>query len=359
MTYLPVRVGLVGCGNIAETYISNAAMFAEHFEIIVVSDINATAAHAVGKRHGLAVATPDAVIADPSIEVILNLTIPAAHVPVGLAAIEAGKHVYLEKPLGTSVAEASAMLDRARERGLLIGAAPDTFLGAAHQTARRLIAEGTIGDVVGGSAAVIDRGMEDWHPNPAFFFASGGGPVFDMGPYYLASLVSLLGRVKHVTALSSTGIKERRVGRGAQAGKAIRIEVPTTVNSILRFSGNVDVAFTASWDVWSHRRNHIEIYGTEGSLILPDPNWFGGAVELSIRGAPFEPVDCATQDYGAPNRTLGDGTTVADYRGLGLAKMASAIRTGEAHETNGDFALHILTVIESIANGDGRVICTA
>lgn len=348
MTYPPVRVGLVGCGNIAETYISNAVMFSEQFEIVVVSDINAAAADAAGSRHGLAVATPDAVIADPSIEVILNLTIPAAHVPVGLAAIEAGKHVYLEKPLGTSVAEASAMLDRAREKGLLIGAAPDTFLGAAHQKARRLIAEGAIGDVVGGTAAVIDRGMEDWHPNPAFFFAEGGGPVFDMGPYYLASLINLLGPVKQVRALSNTGIKERRVGSGPNAGQAIAIEVPTTTNAILRFGNNVDVSFTASWDVWSHRRNHIEIYGTEGTLLLPDPNWFGGLVEFSVRGGVFKVIDSATCRFGIPNRSLGDGTMVADYRGLGLARMGTAIREGRMHEPNGDFALHILWVMENL-----------
>ena len=282
------------------------------------------------------------------VEAVLNLTIPAAHVPVALAAVEAGKHVYLEKPLGTSVLEARKLIERAADKGVLVGAAPDTFLGAGHQTAKCLIEDGAIGAIVGGSAAVIDRGMEDWHPNPNSFFAAGGGPVFDMGPYYLTSLVSLLGPVELVTSFASTGLKERRVASGPNQGKAIQIEVSTTVNSILRFRGDVNSAFTASWDAWSHRRSHIEIYGTAGTIILPDPNWFGGAVELSRHGEPFQPVFDNNLAYGEALRVLSDGSKVADYRGAGLAEMAGAIRTGSPYRPNGEFALHVLTVIEAM-----------
>lgn len=348
MTYSPVRVGLIGCGNIAETYLSNAKLFADRFVIAAVADIDPDAAQAAGTRHGLPAVSPEELIADPSIEAILNLTVPSAHVPVALAAVQTGKHVYLEKPLGTSVAEAKGLLARAGDMRVLVGAAPDTFLGAAHQTALKLIKDGAIGDIVGGSAAIMDRGMEDWHPNPGFFFAKGGGPVLDMGPYYLTSLVSLLGPVHRVTALSSTGLKSRHVGQGPNAGKAIAIEVPTTVNAVLRFGNEIDVTFTASWDVWSHRRSHIEIYGTEGTLVLPDPNWFGGTVELSRRGGPFQPIVDENAPYGRPNRRLGDGTVVADYRGLGLAEMAHAIRAGTSFRADGSLALQVLSMMEAI-----------
>jgi predicted dehydrogenase len=352
MTYSPVRVGLIGCGNISDTYLSNAAMFADSFVIDAVSDIDPNAAKAAGIRHRLPAVSPEELIATPSIEAVLNLTVPSAHVPVALAVVQAGKHVYLEKPLGASVQEAKELLARAKERGVLVGAAPDTFLGAAHQTALKLIREGAIGDIVGGSAAIMDRGMEDWHPNPGFFFAKGGGPVFDMGPYYLTSLVSLLGPIHDVIARSSTGLKKRMVGRGPNAGAAIAIEVPTTINSVLRFANEVDVAFTASWDVWSHRRSHIEIYGTEGTLLLPDPNWFGGGVEISVRGGAFEPIFDERIPYGRENRKLGDGSLVADYRGLGLSDMAAAIRTGGTFHAGGKLALHVLSAIEAIVSSD-------
>jgi predicted dehydrogenase len=348
MTYSPLRVGLIGCGNISETYLSNASLFADRFVIEAVADIDPNAAKAAGARHRIPVLSPEELIATPSIEAVLNLTVPAAHVPVALAAIEMGKHVYLEKPLGTSVAEAKKLLARAKERRVLVGAAPDTFLGAAHQTALKLIRDGAVGDIVGGSAAIMDRGMEDWHPNPGFFFAKGGGPVFDMGPYYLTSLINLFGPVKDVVARSSTGLKSRAVGRGPHMGKAIAIEVPTTVNAILRFENEVDVTFTASWDVWSHRRSHIEIYGTEGTLLLPDPNWFGGVVELSKRGGSFQQVPTEQLPYGLANKTLGDGTRVADYRGLGLSAMADAIRESRNFQATGDLAFHVLRTMETI-----------
>lgn len=347
MNAQPLRVGLIGCGNIADTYLANAPLFADSFRITAVADIQKPAADRIAAKFGLPAVGPDDLLANPAIDLILNLTIPAAHVPVALAAIDAGKHVYLEKPLGVSVGQAQTLLDRATAKGLQVGAAPDTFLGAAHLTALRLIREGAIGTPVGGSAAVIDRGMEMWHPNPGFFYAPGGGPVFDMGPYYLTSLINLLGPVQHVSSHASIGVKSRQVGRGPQAGQPIPVSVPTTLNAILRFAGDVDVAFTASWDVWTHRRSHIEIYGTEGTLVLPDPNWFGGAVELSHGDQAFT-VQVDDGPWGAPNKTMGDGTKVADYRGLGLADMARTIGAGIGFRANGQLALDVLRAKEAI-----------
>lgn len=354
----PLKIGLVGCGNIAQTYLNNAQYFKDDFVIVAVADIDAKAADTIATRYGLVSRPPAELVADPDIEAVLNLTIPAAHIPVALAAIEAGKHVYLEKPIGTNAAEARRMLARAAEKKVLVGAAPDTFLGAGHQTAKRLIESGAIGTIVGGSAAVIDRGMEDWHPNPASFFTTGGGPVFDMGPYYLSSLVNLLGPAKAVASFASIGLKERVIGTGPKLGEPISIQVPTTVNAVLRFGGDIDIAFTASWDVWSHRRNHIEIYGSEGTIILPDPNWFGGAVELSVRGGPFQPVFDESLPFGTALRVLGDGSSVADYRGAGLAEMARAIKTGSAYRAHGAFAMHILSIMEALhkAAAERRVL---
>lgn len=267
---------------------------------------------------------------------------------LGSALSPPAKHVYLENPLGVTVAEAQKLLSLARQQRLQVGCSPDTFLGAAHQTAKKLIETGAIGKIVGGSAAVIDRGMEDWHPNPASFFAAGAGPVFDTGPYYLASLINLLGPLTSVASLASAGLKSRIAGKGVNQGKSIAIEVSTRVNSLLRFAGEVDIVFTASWDVWTHQRSHIEIYGTEGTLVLPDPNWYGGAVELGTRGAPFTEIIDLTVPFGKPNRKLGDGTIVADYRGAGLAEMAQTIRTGSTFRADGTLASQVLEAMEAI-----------
>lgn len=344
----PLAVGLVGCGNISATYLDHAPLFAEAFRIVGVADLDGRTAEAAGERYGVPARTVEELLADPAVEAILNLTVPAAHVPVARGAIEAGKHVYVEKPLGVTVAEATDLLAAAAARGLRVGVAPDTFLGAAHQTARRLVDEGAIGRVVGGSAAVMDRGMEEWHPNPSFFFTKGGGPVFDMGPYYLASLVDLLGPARSVSASGLIGLRERSIGSGPRKGAAIPIETPTTVNALLRFEGGADIVLSASWDVWSHRREHLEIYGTQGTLVLPDPNWFGGPVRLSRHGGSWEDILDPERPFGRPNRTLGDGSTVADYRGAGLADLAQAIREGRPHRAGGTLGLHVLSIMEAI-----------
>ena len=346
----PLSVGLIGCGNISTTYLGNAGMFAEAFRIVAVADVNMQAARTAGEQHGIPAIPVEAMLADPAIEAILNLTVPSAHVPVARAAIETGKHVYVEKPLGLTVADATALLAAAATRGLRIGVAPDTFLGAAHQTARRLVDEGAIGRVVGGNAAVMGRGMENWHPNPAFFFAEGGGPLFDMGPYYLASLVDLIGPARSVLASGGIGVTERTIGNGPRKGAPIPILTPTTINALIRFDNGADIVFSASWDVWTHKRPHLELYGTEGTLALPDPNWFGGPVRISRRGGPWEEIFDPNRPFGQANRGFDDGEAVADYRGCGLADMAQAIRQERPHRAGEGLGLHVLSIME--ATGD-------
>ena len=352
------RVGLVGCGNVSSTYLGNAHLFAATLRVVACADVDAAAAERTAAAHGIVALEPDALLADPGIDIVLNLTVPGAHLSVARAAVSAGKHVYVEKPLGTSVEGARALLAEAEARGVRVGGAPDTFLGAAHQTARRLVSEGALGRIIGGSAAVLDRGMEDWHPNPAPFYAAGGGPLFDMGPYYITALVSLLGPAARVVARGRVGVGQRTVRVGPNAGTPIPVEVPTSVDAIVGFAQGAEIVLSASWDVWRHQRAHIELHGTEGSMILPDPNWFGGPVLLSRRGGPWRDVGDAGLPFGQANRRLGDGSDVADYRMLGLADMAAAIRDGRPHRADGTLALHVLEIMSAVAASgrDGREI---
>ncbi len=223
----------------------------------------------------------DALLADPDIEIVINLTVPLAHGPVSRQIITAGKHVYSEKPLAARFTEAQALMLAAAGRGVRVGCAPDTFLGAAHQACRRAIDAGRIGRPIAGAAAVLSHGMEHWHPNPEFFFKRGGGPIHDIGPYYVTQLVNLLGPVTRVTAQASTASPTRTVTSEPRRGQVIEVEVPTTVNGVLSFASGANVSLTASWDVWKHMRLPFEIYGSEGSMLVPDPNFFGDAPQIT------------------------------------------------------------------------------
>jgi predicted dehydrogenase len=276
---------------------------------------------------------------DSSIELVLNLTIPQGHVPVGLQAADAGKHVYCEKPLGLSVAEARPLLDAARSRGVQIGCAPDTFLGGGQQTARQLIDEGAIGTPIGGTAFVLLAGHERWHPNPDFYYQSGGGPVFDMGPYYLTALVNLLGPIGRVVSCGRKGFSQRTIGSGPRQGDRFPVEVQTHFSVLLEFRSGPVISFNASFDVQGHSHVPIEIYGTEGTLQVPDPNTFGGPVRHLGKDGKWRDV--------ALTHGFGD----RDYRGLGVAEMASALAVGAAHRASEVLALHVLEVMEAIVNG--------
>ena len=339
-------IGIIGCGSISGAYLQGAAR-SRLVRVKSVADSRPEAAGAAAAKHAVQAVAVDALLADPDIEIVVNLTIPAAHAPVSLQIIAADKHVYLEKPLATRFAEAQPVMLAAAAKGLRVGCAPDTFLGGAHQACRCAIDAGLIGAPVAGAASLLSHGMEHWHPNPAFYYQHGGGPIHDMGPYYVTQLVNLLGPVARVTAQISTAVPTRTITSAPFAGQGIAVEVPTTVNGVLSFAGGANVALSHSWDVWKHRRLPLEIYGTEGSMLAPDPNFFGGEPQISRRDGDWEALDIAAHPYGTPNRITRTGAHVADHRIIGLLDMAAAIRAGRPHRASGTLALHVLEVLDA------------
>ena len=291
-------------------------------------------------------------------DLVLNLTVPNAHYGVSMAALIAGKHVFTEKPLATSVKEGRALVAEARRRDLALGSAPDTFLGAAGRLARRLMDEGVIGRPVAGTAFMMGRGMEHWHPNPQFYYQPGGGPVLDMGPYYLTMLVNLLGPVRRVMALSSIGSPERVItAPGPNSGTSFPVGTATTVMALLEFVGGATVTLGMSWDVFRHGNHPIELHGTLGSLRLPDPDTFGGTLAVSHRGGAWEEMPTDSLLHGEPNWPYA-APDRANYRMLGVADMARAIATGAEPRASGDLALHVLEIMEAImeAGASGQAV---
>jgi len=343
----PAVIGLIGCGVISEAYLNGAAR-SKLIRVKSVADLNAEAAARCASEFSVRAVPVEALLADEEIEIVINLTVPQAHAPVSLSIIEAGKHVYSEKPLATRLADGQVLVLAAAAKRLRVGCAPDTFLGAAHQACRQAIDAGRIGTPVAGGAAVLSHGMEHWHPNPAFFFQRGGGPMLDMGPYYVTQLINLLGPVARVTAEATMGSAHRTVTSEPLRGQMIEVEVPTTVNAVLRFASGANVALSQSWDVWKHRRSPIEIYGSEGSMLVPDPNFFGGEPLVSERDGEWQTLDISRHPFGAANRRLRSGAEVADYRIIGLLDMAAAIRQDRPHRAGGELALHVLEVLEAI-----------
>ncbi len=343
-----VGIGIIGCGTISPAYLKAARRFA-NLDLRALADLDPAAAAARGAEFGIPAVTIEALLADPGIEIVVNLTVPKAHVEVGHACLRAGKHVHSEKPLGIATAEARGLLTAAAERGLRIGCAPDTFLGGAHQTCRALIDEGAIGRPVGGSAFFLCPGHERWHPNPGFYYLEGGGPMLDMGPYYITDLVNLLGPVAEVSGMASRPRGERTVGTGPQQGRSIPVEVPTHVAGTLRFASGAVVSLAMSFDVPKHRHVPMEIYGTEASLIKPDPNYFGGRIEIAPTGGEWSEVE-TRHPFADDN-----------YRSIGVADMAQAIRSGQPHRASGDLAFHVLEVMEAFgrSSDEGRTIVVA
>jgi predicted dehydrogenase len=332
----PVGIGIIGLGNISTAYLKAAAGF-PILDIRGLADINPEAARARADEFGLKAVGVDALLSDPDVEIILNLTIPRAHVEVGLAAIAAGKHVYAEKPLGITFAEGGRLIDAAKAKGLRVGSAPDTFLGGGHQTARHLLDDGAIGRPVGGTAYFMCPGHERWHPNPAFYYDVGGGPVLDMAPYYITDFVNLLGPVAKVAAFDATPHATRTVTAKERHGEVIPVHIPTHVAGTLAFRNGALVQVSMSFDVAGHKHVPIELYGTEGTLIVPDPNRFGGQVEYLKKGGEWTNVE-TSQPYADGN-----------YRSIGLADMAAAIRDNRPHRASGELALHVLEVMEAFA----------
>lgn len=329
-----IQTGIIGCGNIFNAYVKGCRAF-PILDLVACADIDAGRAEARAAEHGLKALAVDALLADPDIRIIVNLTVPAAHAEVSLAAIAAGKNVYSEKPLATNRANGARVLAAAQAQGVLVGCAPDTFLGAGLQTCRKLLDDGWIGRPVAATAFMLGHGMEHWHPNSEFFYKPGAGPLFDMGPYYLTALVHLLGPATRVTGSAQISFAERLVTSQPNFGQRIKVETPTHVAGVLDFAAGAVGTLITSFDVWSHNLPRIEIYGSEGSLSVPDPNTFGGPVRVRRAGA---------QEWSEIPLTHG---YAENMRGIGVADMAYALTTGRPHRASGALAYHVLDLMQS------------
>lgn len=351
-------VGILGCGNISTTYFSLSPLF-KGIRVLACADINPAAAEAKAKEYGVRAQTVEDLLANEELDVIVNLTIPDAHFAVSKAILQAGKHVYSEKPLTVTLDQGKELQALGREKGLAIGCAPDTFLGGAHQLARAYIEEGGVGRITSGTCHVMSPGMEMWHPNPGFFFLNGGGPILDLGPYYIANLINFLGPVKRVAALTTMANPTRTVTSEPLKGTIIPVETPTNIHALLEFAEGATITLSASWDVWSHRHANMELYGTEGSIYVPDPNFFGGVVEASGRDKDIKPLKDWDHPFGKANQEHPNGPR-ANYRTAGLADMAMALIEGRDIRCSIDRALHGVDVMTSIlrSGAEGNFIAT-
>ena len=294
-----------------------------------------------------ALSLPD-LLANPDVDVVINLTIPDAHFGVSKAILDAGKHAYSEKPLTLGLQDGLALRALATAKNLRVGCAPDTFLGGAHQQARALIDDGAIGTVTAGSSAVMSHGMEHWHPNPDFFFLPGGGPMLDLGPYYIANLINLIGPVRRVAALTSAASATRTITSQPRNGETIPVKTPTNIHALLEFANGATVNLSTSWDVFAHKRAHMEVYGTEGSLFLPDPNFFGGTVERAGRDGTIAAITPWDHPFSRPNHQSQNQGMLANYRAAGLADMVAAIIGGRDHRCSLDRTLHGVEVMTAV-----------
>jgi predicted dehydrogenase len=331
-----LRVGLVGIGTISGQYLDTLPRMSG-VELVAAADLDPAR-----QVPGVPTLTPDELYAADDVDLVLNLTIPNAHTEVALRAIAAGKHVYSEKPLALSTVEARQILDAAERHGVRVGCAPDTVLGTGTQTARRCIDDGMIGQPVAATAFMVTPGHERWHPAPEFYYQPGGGPLFDMGPYYLTALVTLLGPVRRVTGLSSTPQSSRTIGRGPRAGVTFPVSTPTHVAGTLEHANGALTTLMMSFDVWEANLPRIEVYGTAGSLSVPDPNNFAGEVRV------FTPETAGRAGSAAWTTVAPSAGHRNAGRGVGVADLAAALASNTDHRANATLAYHILDTMESL-----------
>lgn len=341
----PVGIGVIGAGVISQIYLKNLTTRFPGVRVVGVADIVPAAAQARAAEFGVSAFSVDDLLAHPDVKIVLNLTIPAAHYPVAIQAIAAGKSVYNEKPLAGEVGQGQDVLDAAKAAGVLVGGAPDTFLGAGLQTVRRLIDDGAIGEPVAMSGAMLSSGHESWHPNPAFYYQPGAGPMLDMGPYYVTALVSILGPVKRVSSLARASFPTRLITSEPRKGEIIEVNTPSHIASLLEFSSGPIGSLTTSFDTWDTDHALLTIYGSAGSIRLPDPNTFGGPVQVMRAEDPREkrwedvPLDASYAD---------------NSRGLGVADLARALRTGTPPRASGEMAFHVLEVMHATLTSGER-----
>lgn len=325
-----IKVGIIGTGNISGIYLENGSKF-DAMEVVACADLDVERAKARGEQHGVRGCSVDELLADPGIDMIINLTIPQAHASVNLRALEAGKHVYVEKPFAVKREEAQEVLALAAKKGLYVGSAPDTFLGGGIQTCIKLIEDGWIGTPIGATAFMLSGGHESWHPSPEFYYQVGGGPMFDMGPYYLTALVAMLGPITRVTGSARISYPERTITSQPKYGQKVEVEVPTHIAGVMDFAAGAIGTILTSFDVKGGSvLPRIEVYGSHGTLQVPDPNNFGGEIRVCRAGSrEWSTIPLA---YGYAENA----------RGVGAADMAKAIQTGRKHRANGELAYHVL-----------------
>jgi predicted dehydrogenase len=327
-----LKVGVVGCGIIAKRYVADSAAF-EHWQPVACADLDEASRDAFAEEFGLRALTVEALIDDDEVDLVLNLTPPKVHAAIVSQSLAAGKHVYTEKPLAASVVDAQQLVVQAKQTGLRLGCAPDTFLGSAYQTGRRLIDEGAIGAPLGAAATMLVGGPDGWHPNAEMFYRAGGGPLLDIAPYYLTAIVSLLGPIDSVAGFTETPTAQRTLGAGPRAGETIDVEVPTHSATVLRLESGALATMTVSFEARNQYLSGITIYGMEGSLVLPDANAFGGDVLLR-RGKDEERVEYESRG-------------AQETRGIGIEDLAVALEEGREHRANAELALHVLQAAEA------------
>jgi len=340
------NIGIIGCGKISSIYFETLRTF-DILNVLACADIYIERAQEQAKRYGIPQAcTVEELLADPEIELVVNLTVPNAHAEIALAAIEAGKSVYSEKPLAINREEGQAVLNAAQMKNLRVGNAPDTFLGGGIQACIKLVNDGLIGTPIAATAFMMHHGVEHWHPDPDFYYQPGGGPMFDMGPYYLTALIALMGPIRRVTGSTHSAFSERTITSQPKYGSRITVNVSTHVAGVMDFASGAVGTIITSFDAWHHRLPHIEIYGAEGSLSVPDPNTFGGPVYIRQAGAKEWSEVPLTHSY------------TKNFRGIGVADMVDAMRSGQLHRANGEMAYHVLDIMQSFheASSEGRHI---
>jgi predicted dehydrogenase len=333
-----MKVGIVGAGNISATYVTTLHSF-DFVRVKSIHDMSEEAAGKLAGQFGIEATSYEKMLDDPEIGLIINLTTPTSHHLVSKKALQAGKHVYCEKPLGVTMEEAEELIGLAHAGNLRLGCAPDTFLGGGHQLTRRLIDEGRIGKAVAATAMLLLPGHEHWHPNPAFFYHRGGGPMLDVGPYYVTNLITLLGPVREVMGTAKITRMERVVKSEPRKGEVIRVQVPTHLTGVIEFHSGATITIATSFDVVKHRHNQIEIYGTHGAMITPDPNNFTGKVEI------FRPGDQEWQEVPVDHPYTQGVPGFHGLRGLGAAEMVESLRAGRPHRVSAELAFHALEVM--------------
>lgn len=337
-----VGIGIIGVGVISDTYLQNLSSFPDT-EVLIVGDLLVDRAQAQAEKYGVpAFGSAEDVLAHPDVDLVVNLTIPAVHIEVSRAAIAAGKHVWTEKPLGLDRDGAALLLREAEAAGLRIGSAPDTLLGPGFQAARRAIEAGVIGRPLFAQTTFQTQGPDLWHPNPGFLFAQGAGPLLDMGPYYFSALVSLLGPVDRVAAVGSKAREEREIHTGPLAGTTFPVEVPSTIQIVTAFEGGAQAQSLLSFDSALERHGIVEIHGTEGTIVLPDPNTFAGRI------AYVKPLGVIRDGMSFEQEWIEiEHADIEVGRGLGALDMVRAIAEERPHVASGELGFHVLDVLLS------------